>query len=622
MCGQIDVSHETFWVKMNKVYDVIVVGAGHAGCEAACAAARRGADTLLFTIKLESIGRMSCNPSIGGLAKGHITREIDALGGVMGQTIDKTGIHFRMLNRSKGPAVWAPRAQADRIKYQIEMRKILENQDNLEIKEAMVEELLVENGQIRGVRTQYQGDYLAHTVVLAPGTFMRGKIHIGLKNFSAGRAGEFAAESLSKSLEKCGFRLARFKTGTPPRLDSRTLDFSELEEQHPDEPPPKFSYYTDIKPKNYVSCYLTVTNTRTHKIIVDNLKKSSLFSGNITGIGARYCPSIEDKIKKFPEKNHHQVFIEPEGTDTYEMYANGISTSFPPDIQEKIVHSIRGLQNAKIIRFGYAIEYDCVPSHYITPSLETRNIQGLFLAGQINGTSGYEEAACQGLIAGINAVNKLKKEPPLILGRDEAYIGVLIDDLVTKGVDEPYRMFTARAEYRLHLRQDNADQRLMPIGYKLGLVSSQRFQKFLKAQEMKKRELHKLRRMTAKLGEKKSCKMINLLKRPEITFDDLAKYGYPIESDLTESVKGKITLEIKYEGYLKRQMQEIEGFRRLEHKEIPQDFDYMEFSAISYEAREKLVQFKPRSIGQATRIPGVTSADISALLVKLKSMYG
>lgn len=607
---------------MDKVYDVIVVGAGHAGCEAACAASRRGANTLLLTIKLESIGRMSCNPSIGGLAKGHITREIDALGGIMGQVIDKAGIHFRMLNRSKGPAVWAPRAQADRTNYQIEMRNIVENQDNLEIKEAMVEELLVEDGKIKGVRTQYQGDYLAHTVILAPGTFPRGRIHIGLKNFSAGRAGEFAAEKLSNSLEKCGFRLARFKTGTPPRLDGRTLDFSELEEQYPDEPPPKFSYYTDIKPKNYVSCYLTATNPTTHKIIADNLKKSSLFSGNITGIGARYCPSIEDKIKKFPQKNHHQVFIEPEGINTYEMYANGLPTSFPPDIQEKIVHSIRGLQNAKLVRFGYAIEYDCVPSEYITPSLETRNIQGLFLAGQINGTSGYEEAAGQGLIAGINAVNRLNQEPPLILGRDEAYIGVLIDDLVTKGVDEPYRMFTARAEYRLHLRQDNADERLMPIGYKLGLISAERFQKFLKAKEIKKRELHKLRQMNARLNEKKSCKMIDLLKRPEITFDDLATYGYPMENDLTESVKNKITLEVKYEGYLKRQMQEIERFRHLEDKEIPQDFDYMGFSAIAYEAREKLIKFKPRSIGQAARIPGVTSADISALLVKIKSIYG
>ncbi|MCK4357219.1 MAG: tRNA uridine-5-carboxymethylaminomethyl(34) synthesis enzyme MnmG [Candidatus Cloacimonetes bacterium] len=607
---------------MSKIYDVIVIGGGHAGCEAAVAAARRGADTLLFIIKIETIGRMSCNPAVGGLAKGHLVREVDALGGVIGQVIDRAGIHFRMLNRSKGPAVWAPRAQADRMRYHIEMRSVVEHQDNLEIKEALIEEILVENGNIKGVKTQYQQEYLGRTVILAPGTFLKGKIHVGLKNYSAGRAGEFSAENLTLSLITNGIKLARFKTGTPPRLDSRTLDFSKLQEQFPDEPPVKFSYYTDIKPKNYVSCFLTSTNSRTHKIIAENIEKSSLFSGNITGVGARYCPSIEDKIRKFPEKNKHQVFIEPEGIDTFEMYANGIPTSFPPDIQLRIVHSIKGLEKAKIMRFGYAIEYDCVPTEQINANLEMKNINGLFLAGQINGTSGYEEAAAQGIVAGINAVNKLKREPPIIFTRDQSYIGVLIDDLVTKGVDEPYRMFTARAEYRLHLRQDNADERLMPLGYKLGLISQERYDRFQRAIEIKNREIEKLKSINANIKSKKSYKMNDILRRPEVNFVGLTKFGYKIEDDVTSLIKEKVMLEVKYEGYIKRQLQEIEKFDYLEHKEIPPDFDYMNFHTISYEAREKLTKVKPISIGQAARIPGVTYADISALLIKLKSMYG
>ncbi|MBC8526316.1 MAG: tRNA uridine-5-carboxymethylaminomethyl(34) synthesis enzyme MnmG, partial [Candidatus Cloacimonetes bacterium] len=506
--------------------------------------------------------------------------------------------------------------------YHLAMRSILEHQNNLEIKEALIEEIIVENNVIKGVKTQYGQEYFGETVILTPGTFLSGRIHIGLKNFSAGRAGEFAAENLTLSLIKNGIKLSRFKTGTPPRLDSRTLNFSKLQEQFPDEPPVKFSYYTDIQPRNYVSCFLTSTNPRTHKIIADNIEKSSLFSGNITGIGARYCPSIEDKIRKFPEKNKHQVFIEPEGIDTFEMYANGIPTSFPPDIQLKIVHSIKGLEKAKVMRFGYAIEYDCVPTEQINANLEMKNINGLFLAGQINGTSGYEEAAAQGIVAGINAVNKLKREPPIIFTRDQSYIGVLIDDLVTKGVDEPYRMFTARAEYRLHLRQDNADERLMPLGYKLGLMCNERYDKFQRAIEIKNRELKKLKSINANIKSKKSYKMIDILRRPEVNFDGLTQFGYKSEDDVTELIMEKVMLEVKYEGYIKRQLQEIEKFNYLEHKNIPRNFDYMNFHTISYEAREKLSKVKPISIGQAARIPGVTYADISALLIKLKSIHG
>ncbi|MBN2017528.1 MAG: tRNA uridine-5-carboxymethylaminomethyl(34) synthesis enzyme MnmG [Candidatus Cloacimonetes bacterium] len=602
------------------IYDVIVVGAGHAGCEAALAAAKMGADTLMFVIKLETIGRMSCNPAVGGLAKGHITREVDALGGAIGQVIDKTGIHFRMLNKSKGPAVWAPRAQADRIAYQIEMRTVIEHQENLEIKEALVEELIVEEGHIKGVITQYGQTYYAKTVIIAAGTFLNGTIHVGKNTYSSGRAGEFASIKLSNSLKKCGFPLSRFKTGTPARLDARTLDYSKLEEQKPDDPPPKFSFYTDIKPKNLVSCYLTYTNLKTHKIISDNITESSLFSGNITGIGARYCPSIEDKIKKFPEKDRHQVFIEPEGINTFEMYANGLPTSFPPQIQLDMIHSVEGLENAKLMRYGYAIEYDCIPTEYIHYSLETKLVKGLFFAGQINGTSGYEEAAAQGIIAGVNAVKYVQGKDPVIMHRDNSYIGVLIDDLVTKGVDEPYRMFTARAEYRLHLRQDNADERLMPLGHELGLVDDKRFKKFKEALKIKNREIKKLQKQNAISDSDKAYKMIDILRRPEISYDDLSRFGYTIGNDVTNDIKEKISLEIKYEGYIKRQKQEIERFNYLENKSIPVDFNYMEFDTISYEAREKLTKVKPLSVGQAARIPGVTFADVSALLIKLKTL--
>ncbi|MEA2103337.1 MAG: tRNA uridine-5-carboxymethylaminomethyl(34) synthesis enzyme MnmG [Candidatus Cloacimonadota bacterium] len=606
---------------MKQKYDVIVVGGGHAGCEAAISSAKRGAKTLMLIIKLETIGRMSCNPAIGGLAKGHITREVDALGGAMGKVIDRAGIHFRMLNRSKGPAVWAPRAQADRMKYQLTMKSFVENQDNLDVKEALVEKILIEKGQVIGVKTQYQQEYFGKAVILAPGTFPKGRIHVGMKNYASGRAGEFAAEKLSDSLRSAGLNLLRFKTGTPPRLDIRSLNLSKLEIQHPDEPPCNFSYYSDFTPRNYADCYLTYTNEKTHKIIADNMTKSSLFSGNITGIGARYCPSIEDKIKKFPEKNRHQIFIEPEGLDTFEVYANGLPTSFPPEIQYKIVHSVQGLENAKFMRYGYAIEYDCVDTQEIKLSLETKKVSGLFLAGQINGTSGYEEAAAQGIVAGINAVNFIDKKLPVIFKRDQSYIGVLIDDIVTKGVDEPYRMFTARAEYRLYLRQDNADERLMPLAHSLGLLSNRRYEKFKDAVKIKNRELEKLKKIPAEIESKKSYKMNEILRRPEVKFDDLVKFGYKIEPDVTDFIKEKISLEIKYEGYIKRQIKEIEKFEFLEKKIIPPDMDFMGLKTISYEAREKMEKICPISVGQASRIPGVTYADISALLIKLKVYY-
>ncbi|MBS3741069.1 MAG: tRNA uridine-5-carboxymethylaminomethyl(34) synthesis enzyme MnmG [Candidatus Cloacimonetes bacterium] len=601
-------------------YDVIVVGGGHAGCEAAITAAKRGAKTLMFIIKLETIGRMSCNPAVGGLAKGHLVREIDAMGGTIGKAIDKAGIHFRMLNKSKGPAVWAPRAQADRMKYQLVMRSYTEQQDNLDIKEALIQDILVKDGQIQSVQTQYGQKYFAKKVIIAAGTFLKGKIHIGMNNYAAGRAGEFAANKLSESLQKNGLQLVRFKTGTPPRLDIRTLNTDELIVQEPDEPPTKFSYYTDIKPKNYVNCYLTKTNPETHKIISNNIQRSSLFSGNITGVGARYCPSIEDKIKKFPQKDSHQVFLEPEGTDTYEVYANGIPTSFPPEIQYKIVHSIKGLENAKFMRYGYAIEYDCIKTSEIKLSLETKKIKGLYLAGQINGTSGYEEAAAQGMVAAINAVNSLEGKEPVIFYRDNSYIGVLIDDIVTKGVDEPYRMFTARAEYRLYLRQDNADERLMPLGYKLGMVSDKRYKRFKNTITIKKRILNEIKEKNAKTDSDKSYKLIDLLKRPEIDFDDLKKYGYKPSEHISDLIKNKIELEVKYKGYIKRQMKEIEKFKSLEHKKIPLDLDFMELNNISYEAREKMNRISPVSVGQASRIPGVTYSDVSALLIHLKSL--
>ena len=601
-------------------FDVIVVGAGHAGIEAAMASAKMGAKTVIFVIKIESIGRMSCNPTVGGPAKGHMAREIDALGGQIGKAADITGIQFRMLNRKKGPAVWAPRTQNDRTQYSITMRIILENQSNLEIRESIVDEILIDDKTkyVKGIKTHLGEEYYAPKVILANGTFLKGKIFVGSVNFSGGRTGEPASIKLSDSLTKLGFTLARFKTGTPPRIDIRTANLNLMEEQKGDDNPEGFSFYRDIPLKNKVSCWLTYTNPVTHNIINSNLSFSSLYGGYITGKGPRYCPSIEDKIVKFSQKQHHHVFIEPEGENTFEAYVNGVSNSLPPHIQIDMLHSIKGLENAKVIRYGYAIEYDYIIPDQITPTLETKLIKGLYLTGQINGTSGYEEAAAQGITAGINAVLSLDKKDPVIFDRAKSYIGVLIDDLVTKGTNEPYRLFTSRAEYRLFLRQDNADERLMPLGYKLGMVSDVRWRKFRKKMELFERELNFLKTHNTKGSLKEPIKFYKLLKRPDIEFKDLVKYGYTIPKDLTKEVIEKLSIEIKYEGYLKRQLAEIEKFEKMEHNTIPKDINYFDIQTISYEAREKLQKIRPLSLGQAARISGVSHSDITALMIYIK----
>ena len=607
---------------INSRYDIIVVGAGHAGIEAALASARMGARTLIFVIKIETIGIMSCNPSMGGPAKGHLAREIDALGGELARSADLTGIQFRMLNRKKGPAVWAPRSQNDRTEYSLVMRQALESQTNLVIKESMIDEILLskDGKKVIGVKSHLGEEYFAQKVILANGTFLKGKIHVGNVSYSSGRAGELASIKLSDSLIKAGLKLARFKTGTPPRVDIRTIDLKNLDEQPGDENPQGFSFYRDIRLRNDRSCYLTFTNLKMHQIIKDNLDKSALYGGFISGVGPRYCPSIEDKVVKFSTKKRHQVFIEPEGINTFEAYVNGISNSLPPDVQRKMVHSITGLENAKIMRYGYAIEYDYIIPDEIKPTMESKQIQGLYLAGQINGTSGYEEAGAQGIAAGINAVLALDKKGSVIFDRSQSYLGVLLDDLVTKGTTEPYRLFTSRAEYRLYLRQDNADERLMPLGYKLGLVDDVRWQKFQKVKSIIEREMNFLKTHNSISNEKipEPTRLINVLKRSDITFDGLQKFGYKIPEDVNEDIKNRISLQVKYEGYLKRQLAEIEKFEKVEHSRISEEINYMEIESIAYEAREKLSKIKPISLGQAARISGVNRTDINALMVYLK----
>ena len=594
------------------------------------ASARLGCRTLVITLNIDNIGLMSCNPAVGGIAKGHLVREIDALGGEMGRVTDRTGIQFRMLNTSKGPAVQAVRAQVDRNAYKRAMRSILESQENIDIVQAMVERLIVDDGRVRGVVTQVGIGYESKAVILTTGTFLQGLIHIGMVHYPAGRAGEFPSVGLSEDLARLGFLLGRLKTGTPPRIDARSIDFDVMSQQAGDEPPVPFSYTTGKIERRQVPCYLTHTSPVTHEIIRKNLDRSPLYSGVIKGIGPRYCPSIEDKVMRFAHKERHQVFLEPEGYDTVEIYANGISTSLPADVQTEMVRSIKGLENAEIMRHGYAIEYDFVPPTQLKPTLETKLIEGLFHAGQINGTSGYEEAAAQGIIAGINAAFKIHEREPVVIDRAEAYIGVLIDDLVTKGTQEPYRMFTSRAEYRLMLRHDNADARLTEKGHQIGLISHERYKDFEEKRETIEREktrLKKTRVSSPELQDKQfgeisiaeilpETTLSQLLQRPEMDYETLAGTAPP-EKPLGKEIKQAVEIEIKYAGYIKQQIQLIEKYKNMESKQIPRDFDYTSLSGLSREVTEKLLSVRPLSLGQASRIPGITPAAISILAIAL-----
>lgn len=613
-------------------YDIVVIGGGHAGCEAALVSARMGCKTLLLTLSIEHIALMPCNPSVGGPAKGHLVREIDALGGQMGINLDHSYIQIRMLNTGKGPAVHALRAQADKLLYQREMINTLEVQPNLAVKQAMVVDILIKNGQVHGIVTQTGAIYYSRALILTTGTYLLGKIIIGNVSYSGGPNGQRASFGLSDSLRQVGLELGRFKTGTPPRIDRRTVDFTKLIEQPGDEGPLYFSFTSHNLNRPNISCWLTYSNENTHQVIRDNLHRSPLYSGIIKGVGPRYCPSIEDKVVRFPDKVSHQIFLEPEGLYTQEMYIQGLSTSLPEDVQLEMLRTVKGLEKAEIMRSGYAIEYDYVIPTQLKLTLECKKIAGLFTAGQINGSSGYEEAAAQGLIAGINAALQIKEQEPFILKRSDAYIGVLIDDLVTKGINEPYRMLTSRAEYRLILRQDNADLRLTDKGYALGLVAEQRYKKFVEKKEEIEKEILRLEKTIATpqneglkqiLAKKESTPLksgitlIELLRRPELIYSDLAAL-FPPEKKLDTAVKEQVEIQVKYAGYIKKQLAQAERFEKLENRRLDEGLDYEKIRGLSREAQQKLAKIKPHSLGQASRISGVSPADINVLLIYLE----
>ena len=621
-------------------FDVIVVGAGHAGCEAALATARMGLKTAIFTISLDKIGYMSCNPSLGGPAKSHLVREIDALGGEIAKNIDKTFIQIRVLNTKKGPAVRSLRAQADKAQYSLQMKKTLENTENLDVIQGMVVDIIVEDGKAIGVKTREGVEYRAKAIIIATGTFMRGLIHIGQSHFEGGRLGELSSEDLPVCLEKLGIKLGRFKTGTPARIDERTIDFSHMEEQPGDTAPLRFSNsssYEELAKRKQIPCHLLHTNEKVHEIIKNNKDKSPLYNGTIVGTGPRYCPSIEDKIFKYPDKKQHHIFLEKEGYDTSEIYVAGLSNSLPADVQYEILHSIEGLENAKIMRYAYAIEYDYVQTEELTYSLENKNIKNLYTAGQINGTSGYEEAAAQGIMAGINAARKIQGKDPIVLDRADSYIGTLIDDIVSKGTNEPYRMFTARSEYRLILREDNADLRLSKIGYEVGLVSKEEYEKVLYKEKVVAEVIEKLKKqyvgssnprvneVLEKYNETPVSNGISLfefLRRPEVTYKDIKYVSELIDEfsleDYIEDIEYQIEIQVKYSGYIERSMKSIEKHKSLEDKKIPENIDYDSLENIPREAKEKLKSVRPLNIGQASRISGVSPADIQVLLIYLK----
>ena len=613
-------------------YDIVVIGAGHAGCEAALAAARLGMKTAIFSLSLEAVANMPCNPHIGGSSKGHLVREIDALGGEMGKNIDKTMIQIKMLNTSKGPAVHSLRAQADRKRYQMEMKHTLEKQENLDLKQAEIVNITLKDNKVKSIETDVGAIYDVKSIIVATGTYLKGKIFIGDFSKESGPDGVFPANKLSECLKKLGVNLIRFKTGTPARINRKSIDFSKMEVQKGDEGIIPFSFEDKMKDFDQVDCYLTYTNAETHRIIRENLHRSPLYGGEISGTGPRYCPSIEDKVVRFADKERHQVFVEPIGIDTDEMYIQGMSSSLPEDVQIAMYRTIPGLEHCEFTRPAYAIEYDCIDPADLKLSLEYKKIDGLFFAGQTNGTSGYEEAACQGLIAGINASQKIKGKDPLILDRTEAYIGVLIDDIVTKGTNEPYRMMTSRAEYRLLLRQDNADLRLTEKGHEIGLISDERYNKFLEKKQEIKAEKKRLEETVVKPTEKVNeflkkqgtselttgSKLSELLKRAEITYASLEAIDEN-RPKLREQVREEVEIQVKYDGYIKMQEAQVEKFKKMEKKLLPEDINYEEIKGISLEARQKLNKHKPHSIGQASRISGVSPADISVLLVYLQT---